>query len=134
MSRWQLPGPLLLVAGCVATPTEPVRGVEGAILPVFAEEAVSQVLVAPGQLVSLQRSGSDPRTAWFEARIVVGGEGEAPAMDGAILVVSAADGPMPQSDPDAEWFFIRISRATVGSDRVVRFDGVPAGACGVRRP
>jgi hypothetical protein len=55
--------------------------------------------------------------------MVAGTNGGATMMDGAILVVSAADGPMPQSSPDAETLRIRLERVSVGLDGVIRFAG-----------
>jgi hypothetical protein len=51
-------------------------------------------------------------------------------MDGAILVVSAADGPMPQSDPDAETLSINVEWAGVDSEGTVRFEGIATTSAG----
>jgi hypothetical protein len=50
--------------------------------------------------------------------------GGAAQMDGAILIVSAVDGPMPQTRPEAETLSIRVQRAWLDPDFVVRFEGV----------
>jgi hypothetical protein len=126
MTRRSIVAAAFLMAGC-ADPISPARGpaVPGVTSP-FAEvgAAPSLILVAPGQLVTLELASGETKPAWFQAEIFVREPNGAAQMDGAILVVSAADGPMPQSSPNAETLSIDVESAVLGSDGVVRFEGL----------
>lgn len=128
MTRRSIAGAVLIVLGC-ADPTAPGRVPAHAVTRPLAATAAapSLILVAPGQLVALGLAGGETRRAWFQAEIFVRGGATpdgAAQMDGAILVVSAADGPMPQSSPNAETLSIDVESASLGSDGVVRFEGI----------
>jgi hypothetical protein len=128
MTRRKLAGAVLILAACdSAMPTaatrDPGAPPDANVLVVEATGAVSLIVSAPGQLVVVEHSDGRTDRAWFEAHMVAGTNGGATMMDGAILVVSAADGPMPQSSPDAETLRIRLERVSVGLDGVIRFAG-----------
>lgn len=94
----------------------------GPITRTTAPEPTLMVL-APGQLVAVEVNGATER-AWFEARLIVRADGGGvAAADGAILVVSANDGPMPQTSADAATLRIEVRAATVETDGTVRFVG-----------
>ena len=130
MRSWKLVAAPVLLVACDANPLAP-RGRLPAIGSVMQPRAAtlsapSLVVVAPGQLVEIAREGEQTDRAWFEARFVVrdGDAGQnAPISDGAILVVSAADGPMPQSTPDAKTLRIAVRSATLNIDGSVQFIG-----------
>ena len=124
MTAWK---PVVLVAllvGCGMNPTAPVpvSGLRGAAEVRGDREGVALSLTIPGQLVSIQFGDGSIARAWVSGQLTAGTE-NAPIGDGAILVVSAADGPMPQSDPSAESFSIRIESAAVDAAGVVSFEG-----------
>ena len=130
MCSWKVVSATVLLVACDPGPLAPrsrppaIGGVGQPRVTTLA--APSLVVVAPGQVVVIARDGGQTDRAWFEARFTVGDgdRGEsAPISDGAILVVSAADGPMPQSSPDAETLRIVVRSATLGPDGV-RFTGV----------
>jgi hypothetical protein len=58
------------------------------------------------------------------------GTDRVPISDGAILAVSAADGPMPQVDPDNETLSIAVRSAVADAAGVVSFLGVATLATG----
>lgn len=115
---------LLLAAGCDAPPTAPAPNARpDSFTDTRSDLIVAPLLVAvvPGQVVRLERSRGVVETAFIQAHVVAWGGTE--AMDGAILVVSAADGPMPQTDPDAEWLRVRIERGTFDEDGTIVWEG-----------
>jgi hypothetical protein len=131
MKAWKLAVAAPILVACDAIPTEPVRG------PVAAADVEARmtetapppllILTAPGQIVTLERESGDTERAWAQAHLVVrdlSERGGTAQMDGAILVVSAVDGPMPQTSPGATWLEIEINAGTLGSDGVIRFSGV----------
>lgn len=131
MRSWKLASATVLLVACDAGPLAPrsrPMPIGGVVQPRAATLASpSLVVIAAGQLVGIVREGGEVDRAWFEARFSVrdGDTGQnAPIGDGAILVVSASDGPMPQSSPDAETLRIDVRSATLGTDGVVRFVGV----------
>ena len=128
----------MLALACVAQPldTEPPRagGTRAGELSGTdaAREAVGSLLLAvPGQLVVLSRADGRTERAWVQAQItIVTGRDGVPIADGAILVVSAADGPMPQTDPGAEATDIRVTWAAVDGAGSVTFEGSATTASG----
>jgi hypothetical protein len=131
MKAWKLAVAAPILVACDAIPTEPARA------PVAATDVEARmtettpppllILTAPGQIVTLERESGETERAWVQAHLVVpdlSGRGGTAQMDGAILVVSAADGPMPQTSPTATWLKIKINAGTVGSDGVIRFSGI----------
>ena len=131
MRAWKLAIAAPILMACDATPTEPIRApFPAADLGARTTETAAPpvlILTAPGQVVALERAGRESERAWVQAQLVVrdlSGKGGTAQMDGAILVVSAADGPMPQTSPVATWLSIEINAGTVGSDGVLRFSGV----------
>ena len=130
MCSWKLVSATVLLVACDPGPLAPssrppaIGGVGQLRATTLA--APSLMVVAPGQLVVIAREDGHTDRAWFEARFTVrDGDPQGAAMgDGAILVVSAADGPMPQSSRDAETLRIAVRSATLGPDGVVRFTGV----------
>ena len=130
--------PVVLVAllvACDHSPTAPVPdlpGLRGAAAEVSDDrEGIALSLTVPGQLVSIEFGDGSTARAWVSAQLTAGTE-NAPIGDGAILVVSAADGPMPQSDPTAESFSIRIESAAVDAGGVVSFEGMATSSEGRR--
>lgn len=126
MTAWKPVVLAALLVGCGGSPTAPVPGLTG-LRGAEAEgsgdrEGIALSLTVPGQLVSIQFGDGSIARAWISAQLTAGTE-DAPIGDGAILVVSATDGPMPQSDPDAESFSIRIESAAVDAAGVVSFEG-----------
>ena len=129
MRIWITGTALLALAACVGQPLDPeaARSVtsqsEVAELDPSSGEAASLNLVVPGQLVTLEHPDGQTERAWVQAQITITPGLGGAQMDGAILVVSAADGPMPQTDPDAETTSIRVRWAGVDDDGTVRFEG-----------
>jgi hypothetical protein len=127
MTAWK---PVVLVAlllvACGGSPTVPVpalTGLRGAAAEVSGDrKGVALSLTVPGQLVSIRFGDDSLSRAWVSAQLTAGTE-NTPIGDGAILVVSASDGPMPQSDPTAESFSIRVESAVVDATGVVSFEG-----------
>ena len=109
---------LAVLGGCDGTPLAPDRQ------PAFARQASSTVTVsARPQTVTLLFDDPLPVEASFRARFDAStSPGSQAQMDGAILVVSAADGPMPQIG--GEWLEIEILRATVNRAEAVDFEGM----------
>jgi hypothetical protein len=118
---------LTLLASCGGSPTAPVRSFARpaeATADISADrEGVALSLSVPGQLVSIRFGDGSIERAWVSGHLSAGTEA-APIGDGAILVVSANDGPMPQSDPTAESLSIRIGSAAVDAAGVISFEGV----------
>lgn len=122
MKGSRLAATVVLVIACDAVPTTPEsdRIVTANPPATHAVDRGLLIVNAPGQLVSVERDGGSER-AWFEARLVVrGGTGQA---DGGILVVSAPDGVMPQTQRDATWISIQLDQATVDPDGKIHFAG-----------
>lgn len=131
MKVWKLVFAAPILAACDVIPTDPTRApLAAADLEARATETAAPpllILTVPGQFVALERAGRESERAWVQAQLVVrdlSGRGGTAQMDGAILVVSATDGPMPQTSPAAIWLRIEIIAGTVGSDGVLRFSGV----------
>ena len=77
---------------------------------------------ARSQVVTLRFAGGETAEAFFRARFDAStSAGSAAQMDGAILVVSAADGPMPQIG--GESLAIEVTRAMINRSGVVQFEG-----------
>lgn len=125
MRPWKTGTILLMVGACSVAPTGPGRSSAGADPPSLSIELdpASLSLIAPGQLVTLELPEGETGRAWVMAHLTTGPDG-VPIGDGAILVVSAADGPMPQSDPAAVTTSIRVEWAGVDADGTLRFEGI----------
>lgn len=131
MRPWNSGTILLMVAACSVAPTGPARSPAGSDSPSLSIELdpTALSLTVPGQLVTLELPEGETGRAWVMAHLTTGPDG-APIGDGAILVVSAADGPMPQSDPAAVTTSIRVEWAGVDADGTVRFEGIGTTAAG----
>lgn len=124
---------VLILTGCTGSPASP-SGV-GTTAPSagrasrLSAAVPSAVLIAPAQVVIARNADGGTERLWFQARFTVrgaGGGGQA-QMDGAILVVSAADGPMPAPSPRSGTALrIVVHEAFLASDGVVRFEGSAA--------
>lgn len=128
MTRWKLAVAMSIFVACDAGPAAPDSdSSERAAVPTVARTARAlSVIVVPGQLVTLESGRGDTERAWVQGRIVmdvIGPDGAA-KMDGAILVVSAADGPMPQTVRNAETLQIDINSGRIDADDILRFQGV----------
>lgn len=131
MRPWKTATILLMVAACSAAPTGPGRSPHGSDPPSLSIEAdpASLSITVPGQLVTLELQGGETERAWVVAHISTGPDG-VPIGDGAILVVSAVDGPMPQSDPAAVTTSIRVEWTGVDADGTIRFEGIATTTAG----
>lgn len=121
---------VFFAAACGNAPTAPGGGeatpAERDALSGAELSAEPFVIVVLGQLVSLERPRGETERAWVQAQITVhptDRRGGAAQMDGAILVVTANDGPMPQTSPNAEWLRVEIKSGTVESG-LISFAGI----------
>ena len=124
MSQWKAVRFALFLAACQAGPASPnVESPRGFSTQLSPQEITAGLFISvPGQLVSVEQ-GTEVERAWVRAHLAAGTD-RVPISDGAILVVSAADGPMPQVDPDAETLSIQVRFAVVDDAGVVRFGGI----------
>ncbi len=90
--------------------------------PAFKRTSSLVTVSAPTQEVTLVFGDGQSAAATFRARFYAStSPGPTAQMDGAILVVSAADGPMPQIR--GESLGVEVSRATINSAGVIQFEG-----------
>jgi hypothetical protein len=127
--RWLSPLLLAVLLACNGAPVDPDASAGSAERNVLtaAEARPAGMLVAPPQLVSIDFGDGETARAWFRASFLLANaetvRGGAAQMDGAILVVSAADGPMPQAPSGDKMLRILVTLATLDSEGVVRFEG-----------
>ena len=124
MAQWKAARFALFLAACQAGPASPnVESPRGFGTQLSPEEITAGLFISvPGQLVSVEQGGEVER-AWVRAQLTASTD-RVPISDGAILVVSGADGPMPQVDPDAETLSILVRSAVVNAAGDVRFGGI----------
>jgi hypothetical protein len=124
MAQWKVARFALILAACHGGPASPnVESPWGFDTQLSPDEITEGVFISvPGQLVSVEQ-GTELERAWMRAHLTAGTDRVA-ISDGAILVVSAADGPMPQVDPDGETLSIVVRSALVDAAGVIRFDGI----------
>ena len=125
MPRWKHAAAALMLVACDPRTTAPA--LESPRVPLRAQSDVdapslSLLVLAPGDVVATEDANGDVGRAWVEAQIIVR-DGSAQA-DVAILVVSALDGPMPQTSPDARSLRIDVRAAAIDASGVIRFEGV----------
>jgi hypothetical protein len=122
MKRLLLPM-IAVLSACDGSPLAPGSQPASITSPIATVRTSSIVTVsARNQLVTLRFTSGETAEAYFKARFDVStSAGSSAQMDGAILVVSAADGPMPQIG--GESLAIDISRATINRNGVVQFEG-----------
>ena len=130
MATWKPASLAMILAACQAGPTSPAGESPQGFVAELSPEAIATglFLSVPGQLVSVEQ-GIEVEQAWVSAHLTAGTD-RVPISDGAILVVSAADGPMPQTDPEAETLSIEVRSAVVDDGGVVLFGGLARLATG----
>ena len=128
MPRWKRAAAALMVVACdpgTTAPTiESARSPRAAFHTHSVGDAPEQTLLVllPGDVVATEAANGAVGRAWIEANLIVR-DGGARA-DGAILVVSALDGPMPQASGDATSLRIDVHAASIDASGVIRFEGV----------
>ena len=123
MPRWLCPAAALVVVSCDSRPTAPQLDTRTAPRAATAADAPVQtmMLLMPGDVIATEDASGATGRAWVEAHLIV--HDGSPRADGSILVVSGADGPMPQASRNAESLRIDVTQATIDPSGLVRFSG-----------